>query len=392
MSELSESALLAKQMVEIPSYIDAGHDERLVVDFIEDYAKNHLPSLAITRYQLDGEKRANILLKGKKPTKLLFVGHVDTVPPSDGWDTEPLEVVSRGGRLYGLGVADMKGSIACLLIALQNIKKSLLDEVAVLLYVDEEYNFAGMRQVIRDKIYTSSNQPSLVISMDGHLEILTGCRGLIKVDIETVGKSGHASNPHNGINVIMKTVEAYQALERLVGGYFGANLGHSTMNVALMQAGAVEDIDDPVDMQTVGNVIPNYAKSILEIRPATPKLNGEEVRRILVPEFESRGLVVKSFEVEHDLGAWPGSADDTQMISFLQNCYKQSGVDWKESDPQYIGFIDVQILAETITSPTYVIGAGGENLHGANENVSLANLDQATALYQTITTKFLGGE
>lgn len=390
MADLDSALKLTKQLIEIPSYIDASHDERGAIDFLEKYAEEHLPGLVPSRYKLEGEARENLLLSGKKKTRLLFVGHVDTVPPSDGWETDPVAPIVKENYLYGLGAADMKTSIACLLVALQSVDPQLLDEVAVLLYLDEEYHFAGMKQAIRDQLFTRENQPELVISMDGHQELLSGCRGLIKVDIETIGKSGHASNPDNGINAIMATTEAYQALDALLPSYGGANLGRSTMNIALMRAGAVEDTNDPTEMQTVGNVIPNYAFSILEIRTASPKLNGAEVERILRIEFEKRGLIVQSFKVEHDLGAWPGSSDNATMLEFLRGCYEKSGIEWKQSDPQYIGFIDVQILAETIDSPIYVIGAGGENLHGANEHVAITNIDSTVEVYKYITEDFLG--
>lgn len=385
--ELTEVAQLTKQLVEIPSYVSEGHDEQQVIDFLEAYIKEKLPTYDCKRSQLQGETRSNLYVTGKKKTRLLFVGHVDTVMPSDGWDTNPLEPIVKDGAMYGLGVADMKGSVAALLIALQQVDPNLLDETAVLLYLDEEYSFAGMYQLLRDKLYTKADQPELIVSLDGGLKVLSGCRGLLKIDMEVVGRSGHASNPANGINVITNVAAAMNELDQLLPEYGSKSLGKTTMNVAFMCAGAVEDVDNPEQMQRAGNVIPNYADCIVEFRPATPQFNGQEATRLMTKLLIDRGLQVKKLEVKHDLGAWLGSFD-SPWTAFIKDAYREANVGWEPADPQFIGFIDVQMLCEIIDSPTYVIGAGGVNRHGANEHTPLEDLDKAVDLYKILTNNF----
>lgn len=379
---------LASRLLSIPSYVSATCDERALGDFIVEYVRNNLPAFRIERSLVDDSGRANIYLLGKKSPRLVFVGHIDTVQPSDGWDGDPLVPTLRNGRLYGLGAADMKGSIASLLQALQNSDPVLLDEIAVLLYVDEEYRFAGMKQLLKDEILRQDTQPELVVSLDGSLEVLSGCRGLIKIDIEVTGKSGHASNPANGINAITGCMEVMRALENTLPAYT-SELGDSTMNVARFSGGAVTDIANPSDMQRSGNVIPNYAECIVELRTASPKLNAKKVEEIIRAECSSRKLRVESLNIKIDLGVWPGS-NESAMIGFLKRCYSEAGMNFIQADPQFIGFIDVQMLAETIASPIYVIGAGGENKHGANENVAISDLEKARTLYQLIITNLIG--
>ena len=388
MGEGAKELALLEELIKIPSYVDVAHDENLAVDFLETYLKGHFPGMSLTRMPVKGTSRANIYLKGSKPTKLLFVGHIDTVPPSDGWTTAPLEPTIHDGNLYGLGAADMKGGLASLLIALQEIDQSLLETIAVLIYIDEEYHFVGMQQVVKESLFVDK-EPELVISLDGGMDIMSGCRGLIKIDLELLGKSGHASNPDNGTNVITRSMDAFAALESKLSEFKDDTLGRSTMNVAYMRAGAVEDVNDPTIMQTVGNVIPNYADVIIELRPATPLLNGERVRRILEQELTNRSVHIKRIDVQHDLHAWPGSFKDKAMTDFLHTCYDEAKVAWHPVDPQYRGFIDVQMLAETISTPTYVIGAGGNNLHGADEHIPLENLGTVKNLYKIVINKFL---
>ncbi len=379
---------LAKALVKIPSYVSEGHDEVAIINYLEEYFRDYLPMYHRKVQQLDGENRSNLYLMGSKPTRVLFVGHVDTVMPSDGWETDPLEPTVRDGALYGLGVADMKGSIASLLIALQELDPRLLEQTAVLLYLDEEYDFMGMKQLLRDGLYDENSKPELIVSLDGGLDVLSGCRGLLKLEMEVIGKSGHASNPANGVNVITNLAKALSAVEETLPEYMSSMLGKSTMNVAYLRAGAVEDIDQPTEMQTAGNVIPNYAECIVEFRPADPRLNGKEAGRLIENEITKLGLELKRLEVKHDLGAWLGSFS-SPTTQFIESCYDEVGIPWKPANPQFIGFIDVQMLCEVVNSPTYVIGAGGVNRHGANEHVAIEDLDKARDLYKIITNNFL---
>ncbi len=383
----SKTVALAKQLIAIPSYVSDTQNEAAVIAFLAEYAAKNLPRLrAQTSALPDG--RENLYLLGKKTPRLVFVGHVDTVQPSDGWLTDPLQLTAKSGRLYGLGIADMKGSIASLLIALQQVNQEMLDEIAVLLYVDEECRFAGMQQLLQDGIITKRNEPDLVISLDGGLEVLSGCRGLIKIDMEVVGKSGHASNPANGVNAITGVMEVMKTLEAALPEY-ASDLGTSTMNVAYLRGGVVANSDQPDVLQRAGNVIPNYAECIVELRAASDRLDASAVEELLRSECASQRLTVLSLVTKIELGTWQGSYV-TEMTDFVKQCYKKVNIEYIQADPQYIGFIDVQMLAAIIDSPTYVIGAGGENRHGANENALITDLERARELYQTIITELLG--
>src|SRR5690606_19565494 len=74
---------------------------------------------------------------------LLFLGHTDVVPPGprEAWDSDPFEPVERKGWLYGRGAADMKGSVAAMVVALEQFVAAHPDHpgsVALLLTSDEE--------------------------------------------------------------------------------------------------------------------------------------------------------------------------------------------------------------------------------------------------------------
>lgn len=58
---------------------------------------------------------------GKGGKSVVLNSHMDVVPPADGWETDPYELVIKDGRAYGRGSTDAKGPLACLTHAVKRI-------------------------------------------------------------------------------------------------------------------------------------------------------------------------------------------------------------------------------------------------------------------------------
>lgn len=376
---------IAESLVSIPSYVDNKSNEAPIIQWLSEWCKATIPDMEALLYPV-ADDRSNLYLGSTQP-KVLFVGHVDTVPVASGWESDPFELTQKAGRLYGLGIADMKGSIASLLAALSEVEPAARADVGVLLYVDEEYAFAGMRKAITDIPFILNVRPELIISLDGNIEVLNGCRGLVALDFEVLGRAGHASNPANGLNVITNLTECFQDLNGFVSTFTDKALGTSTMNVAYLNAGPVTDVKDVSDMQRIGNIIPNYADCSIELRIANSGLTASVFTSELKKRLEGRGLSLLSSTIKIDLGAWVPKNSQWSM-DIVRRAYKNANVAFVMDDPKYRGYIDVQMLADKLPSPIYVLGAGGDNKHGANENTSLENLTKAKLIYKNIIKSF----
>src|SRR5262245_28780515 len=108
---------LTRELISIHSYLDkgAGIDEVEIAKYIESYLRN-LRYLQVKRQAVEGE-RYNVIAHDGKPARLVFCCHMDTVQPSGIWNHDMFAGHIVEDNLYGLGAADMKGGLACVLDA-----------------------------------------------------------------------------------------------------------------------------------------------------------------------------------------------------------------------------------------------------------------------------------
>ncbi len=355
---------LTKQLITIPSWVGPGCDEIKVGQFIYDWLRQNTTLAVVKQLVVNG--RFNVIATGAGSIKTLLVGHIDTVENRAGWISNPWTPVIKNDRLYGLGSTDMKGSLAAMLTAISEIKST--DGLMILCYIDEEYDFAGMRQFIKE--YRGKIEPKQIISLDGSVDqIGTGCRGLIEVSFQLRGQTGHAGRPEAGVNAIISGLNCVNKLKRqLATKYMDPNLGITTLNVAYCQGG-LDNGQGGYGRQ--GNNIADLAEFVLDIRTASNVLNSEKIRELLLSYARAAKLKLENWSVRHDLGMW--STPVEYLIPLFGNAYRY------ESS---LGYIDTQMLWEAFGQiPCATIGAGNLALaHQPNEYVETANLEKTKEL------------
>ncbi|MGH3912365.1 MAG: M20 family metallopeptidase [Pseudonocardiaceae bacterium] len=389
MIDYSTVLSLTSELISVPSYVDDHQDETGLTELIADFLETALPRMVVERQYLEGSSRCNLILKGRGEPKLLVLGHVDTVHPNEGWHTSPLTPVVQRGRLYGLGASDMKGSLAAFLWALVQERDTLsLDNLMLLMYVDEEYNFKGINRFIEDT-KTAKIAPDMILSLDGDLEVGSGCRGLIELKLAIRGVSGHSSNPRCGVNAIIESIEALQDLNRELTNFVDTDLGPTTMNIAYLQGGLMQkNPQGEIKWLREGNSIPDAADITLEVRPSRGEVNVGLILGLIECFMEKRGLEVVETVVRHEIAPWP-VVFDQKYTALLEKVYAKADLAFKKANRKFQGYIDAHLVAEKFSKPTFIIGTGGANKHAANENVALENLEQAASLYRTLLCEVL---
>src|SRR5690625_4880903 len=135
------------------------------------------------------------------PAGLALAGHIDTVPfDEDGWTSDPFRLTEREGSLYGLGTSDMKGFIALsAAVGAEYINKQLSAPLSLVVTADEECGMDGAQALTRAGIcpsrYCVIGEPTGLVPIRQH-------KGILMETIETLGATGHSSNPAHGANAI----------------------------------------------------------------------------------------------------------------------------------------------------------------------------------------------
>jgi succinyl-diaminopimelate desuccinylase len=165
---------------------------------------------------------ANVVavVKGHSEGKrLVFNGHLDTFPLVDerSWSTSPWgdEV---DGRLYGVGVSDMKGGVAAAVYALcilSRHRSALLGEVVGTFVGDEETLGALGTQYLLEKIACARGDAMISGDIGSSHILLCGEKGMIWLTVKVKGKSAHAAHVHKGDSAIERLIAVIQELATL---------------------------------------------------------------------------------------------------------------------------------------------------------------------------------
>lgn len=163
-------------------------------------------------------QRTNLIARRRSGRPVLgLYFHVDTVPAAHGWAGDPLQLAREGDRLFGLGAADMKGSIAAALLALRAAQQTglvLAYDPMLLLCTDEE---AGLYPGVR-YLAEQGRLEGHILNFNGSAmpRIWAGCFGLFTLTVRVRGKAAHAGEQRSaGANAIEAALPILTALAGL---------------------------------------------------------------------------------------------------------------------------------------------------------------------------------
>ncbi len=149
-----------------------------------------------------------------------FAGHLDVVPPGEGWASDPFDPDERGGLLYGRGAVDMKSSIAAFAAA----AAELPDHPGTLSFIitgDEEGPATYGTPALMRWMAERDIRPDMILIGEPTSEdrlgdvVKIGRRGSVNMWITVPGVQGHVAYPHRADNPIPKLAKVVSALEAL---------------------------------------------------------------------------------------------------------------------------------------------------------------------------------
>ena len=163
-------------------------------------------------------------VRAKSPgRRLIFNGHLDTFPIGDaaGWTAPPLSGALREGRLYGRGVSDMKGGVACSILAaalLAEHRQAWSGEVVLTLAADEENMGSLGTGHLLETVPEARGDANICGDVGSPMVVRFGEKGLLWIEVEARGIAAHGAHVHKGVNAIDRlraALDRVKELERL---------------------------------------------------------------------------------------------------------------------------------------------------------------------------------
>jgi acetylornithine deacetylase/succinyl-diaminopimelate desuccinylase-like protein len=316
--------------------------------------------------------RPNVLAwlapSGKPRQTVALVPHLDTVNADD----EGFVPRRRGGRMYGRGACDTKGSIAAMLRALFEVAKSgrRPRETAIVFagVVDEENGQAGSRALVK----SGFRADLAIVGEPTELRVVTAHKGDLWLELETRGKSAHGARPELGQNAVHEMARIVDALETDYRDELQNKRRHPLLGTATASVGVIRGGTQP-------NIVPDRCTMTLDCR----NLPGEteaSVRRE-ISGFLKRHRLQARFHDAKPAPCLPMETDASRplvrKLLEVRGQRQPAGVDY---------FCDAAVLAAG-GIPSVVFGPGDiAQAHTADEWISLDSLERSREILVNFLT------
>ena len=336
-----------KDLVALPS---TEHDDPRP---ILDYASSAGRDLGARVTPVPNGDRPAVLLSWGTP-RLLFSGHLDTVPKAGTWASRTGAV--EGGRMYGRGTTDMKAGCAAMLAAAERGRAGSGGDFGILFTTDEETHMRGAEAAVARGLLSETT--FVVVGEPTSLRPNLGQKGILQLTLTTEGRSGHASMPWSGENAIARMGRLLAALRPFAG---------TTPRRAATMTASPDEITGGVAM----NVIADRCTLSLDVRYA-PRLTEAKVKSRLASALR-KAAVSYSIDVVHRLP--PVASKQVAASRRLKAQAKRP-----------FGFCDFGTEAACFAPlgiPFLVLGPGEpQHCHVTDESVELDQVERAVELYE----------
>jgi succinyl-diaminopimelate desuccinylase len=315
---------------------------------------------------------------------LAFLGHTDVVPtgPEEHWRSPPFEPTERDGLLYGRGAADMKGSVAAMVVALERFvtaRPAHPGTVGLLLTSDEEgAALHGVREVVEHFGRTGQRIDACVVGEPsasaklGDL-IRVGRRGSLSGTLTVRGVQGHVAYPEKAKNPIHAFAPALAALAAERWDEGNADFPPTSFQVSNINAGT-----------GANNVIPGELVALVNFRYSTAS-TAEGLRERTAAILRAHGV---DFAIDWHLSGHPFLATPGGRLreAVVDVCRELCGIDPEQStgggtsDGRFIAPMGAEVIE---------LGPVNATIHKVDECVSIADLERLPDLYEAICERML---
>lgn len=312
-------------------------------------------------------------LPGQTDEAVWFDAHLDTVS-AEGMAFEPFAARVEGGKLYGRGSADDKGSVAAMMAAMISVAQSGETPPATIIFTataDEEYRMSGLLGLLEDGLTARAG----IVGEPTNLEVIIAHKGVARFTISTTGKAAHSSRPEAGVNAIYRMGKVLGAIDAFAKGGVGREthpmLGKATLSVGVIRGGEfVNVVPDRCEIDVDRRLLPGEdgRKAVGDVRNYLSSALQEDLGlKVSGPDLIVPGMSLPS---DHALVQ--------AVLGVLREVTGRAPVNGMQ------GTTHAGQMAER-GIPAIVLGPGEMGqAHTATEELDLDQLEQAAAVYEKL--------
>jgi len=326
--------------------------------------------------------------RGEGAPLLVFAGHTDVVPtgPLEQWQSDPFQPVISDGFLYGRGSADMKGSLAAMISALEKFLKEYPDHegtLGVLLTSDEEADAINGTVRVMETLANRGTCIDMCIVGEPSSQqqvgdvIRVGRRGSLGARLLVKGTQGHVAYAEKADNPIHKILALLSNLTRTEWDQGNLQFPPTGFQISNIQAGT-----------GATNVIPSEVEVLFNFR-FSPETNAESLQRrvneIIADELDADA----DYELVWHLSGNPFLTTGGKLIPAtlaaiqkIMNLEPELSTSGGTSDGRFIAPTGTEVVE---------LGPCNSTIHQVNERVAIEELDQLADIHFEIL-KLLVGE
>ncbi|MCK5003228.1 MAG: succinyl-diaminopimelate desuccinylase [Gammaproteobacteria bacterium] len=369
---MSNTLDLAKELISRPSVTP---DDQGCQTLIADYLKPLGFEIEPMRF---GEVDNLWARYGTEGPLFVFAGHTDVVPtgPAEQWTFPPFKPTLAGETLYGRGSADMKSSIAAMMVACKALIESgspVKGSIGFLITSDEEGPATdGTVRVIEtlearnEKIdWCLVGEPSSTKQIGDVIK--NGRRGSISGNLTIHGQQGHIAYPHLAENPIHTFVPVLNELVNEHWDHGNDSFPPTSFQISNINAGT-----------GATNVIPGDLEVLFNLRFST-ELKHTEIQSRIEAILNKHQL---KYTLDWSISGQPFLTPGGKLVSAAQRAIKNiCGIDAQLSTAG--GTSDGRFIAPT-GAQVVELGPINESIHKIDENVNINDLEALTKIYKRI--------
>ena len=320
---------------------------------------------------------------GKEGPLFIFLGHTDVVPtgPIEDWKNDPFLPLEENGFLIGRGAADMKGSVAAFVTAIEDFiakNKEFNGRIGLMLTSDEEGpSVNGVKKVIKELQSRQENidwclvgEPTANHQVGDVIKI--GRRGSLGASIKIQGIQGHVAYPQKALNPIHESLGAINEISKLAWKDETGEFQDSALQISNLNSGT-----------GASNVIPGDLNFDLNVR-FSPSTTEEEIKESVEKILNDHSL---NYSVSWSQSGNPFLTKERtlidavkQSISDVTDIETKTSTDGGTSDGRFIAPTGAEVVE---------LGPVNESIHKVNECVRSEDLITLSEIYNQILVRLL---